>query len=115
MKIQDCSKQIEVPNVKRVSELGKIRGLMFCRREKCPALLFEFKKPTKLKIHSCFVGFSFIALWLDNKNNILEKKVVRPWKISISPRKPFNKLLEIPINTKYCSLIEDLSSGKEKI
>ena len=42
MELRDGSKKIEIPNVKKVSRLGKGFGLMFRRREKSPALLFEF-------------------------------------------------------------------------
>lgn len=101
MKIKIGSKKIEIPDVKKVSEWGKIRGLMFRRRKNCPALLFEFSKPTRLKIHSCFVFFPFIALWLDDKNKIIEKKIVMPWRISVSPKEKYSKLLEIPLDKKY--------------
>ena len=45
-------------------------GLMFCRREKAKALLFSFKKPIDFTIHSFFVFFEFIAIWLDEKGKV---------------------------------------------
>lgn len=107
------SKEIEIPSVKKVSEFGKVRGLMFRRRKKVRALLFDFKKKTNLKIHSCFVFFPFLAIWLDDKGNILDKKIVKPWKISISPSvKPYNKLLEIPLNNFYLSKVKNIVGQK---
>jgi len=108
MIIKIDSKRIEIPNVRKVSELGKIRGLMFRRKEKSNALLFEFKKPSKMKIHSFFVFFDFIALWLDKDNNILEKRVVKPWTASVSPSVKYLKLLEVPLNVFYHSKIKEI-------
>jgi len=113
MELKDGSRKIGIPNVKKVSELGKVRGLMFRRREKCSALLFEFKKPTTMKIHSCFVFFPFVAIWLDENNKIIEKKIVKPWKISISPSvEYYRKLLEIPFNKFYSSKVKNLVGQK---
>jgi uncharacterized membrane protein (UPF0127 family) len=95
-------KKIFVEDIKRVSELGKFRGLMFrFSKEKSPALLFVFSKPSKMKIHSLFVFFPFLGVWLDKNNNVLEIRKIKSWKISISPGKEFYKLLEIPLNKKY--------------
>jgi uncharacterized membrane protein (UPF0127 family) len=80
---------------KRVSGLGMILGLMFRTRKTSP-LLFEFKKDTKMAIHSFFVFFPFKAIWLDEKNRIIEQKLVRPFTFSVKPKKPFRKLIEIP-------------------
>jgi len=99
-------KKIYIQNVRKLSEFGKGVGLMFKRKEKCPAMLFEFTCPTKMKIHSLFVFFPFAAIWLDDKNRIIEKKIVRPFRLIISCRKSFYKLIEIPVNKKYCRKIK---------
>ena len=101
MIIKHKSKDIEIQNIKKLSEFGKIRGLMFHRREKCTSMLFEFKKPTRMKIHSLFVFFKFAAVWLDDKNKIIDKKLINPFRLSISCKKPFYKLVEIPLNKEY--------------
>ncbi len=101
MIIKHNLKSIEIQNVKKLSELGKIKGLMFHCREKCPAMLFEFKKPTRMRIHSLFVFFKFAAVWLNDKNRIIDLKIVKPFRLSISCKKPFYKLLEIPLNREY--------------
>ncbi len=92
---------IEIQNIKKLSEFEKGIGLMFRKREKCPALLFEFQKPTRMKIHSLFVFFPFAAVWLDDKNKIIDLKIVNPFRFVISCKKSFYKLIEIPINKKY--------------
>lgn len=79
-------------------------GLMFKRREKARALLFSFKKPVKMAIHSYFVFFPFFAVWLDEKGKVVSYKFVRPFEFNILPSGKFTKLIEIPLNKKYSSL-----------
>jgi len=86
---------IKIRNAKRVNALGMILGLMFRTRKTRP-LVFEFKKDVRMAIHSFFVFFPFKAIWLDEKNNIIEQKIVRPFTFCVRPRKPFRKLIEIP-------------------
>jgi len=106
MRIKKKGKVIEIGKVKKVNGVGKAIGLMFCRREKANSLLFEFKKPTKMKIHSHFVFFPFLAIWLDEKDNIIDLKKIKPFKINIGIKKPFSKLVEVPINKKNKSIVE---------
>jgi len=84
---------------KKVKGLGKYIGLMFRTRKTRP-LLFDFKKNTRTPIHSLFVFFSFNAIWLDANNKIIAQKIVKPFTLSIRPKMPFRKLIEIPISRK---------------
>lgn len=104
--------------VEKCGVFGMIRGLMFRSRERAPALLlFDFKKPRRLKIHSWFVFFPFIAIWLDEKEEIIEIKRVGSWKTFVLPKKSFSKLVEIPINGKYMDIINqfDFLDEDEKV
>ena len=78
----------------------KFSGLMFSRREKAGILLFDFKEKQKIAIHSFFVFYPFIAVWLDKNNKIVDLKVVKPFTFCVSPKKSCFKLVEIPINNK---------------
>ncbi len=99
----------KIPELKKVETIGQeARGLMFRRKKKARALLFEFSKPVNLKMHSLFVGFSFFAIWLDKDNKVIGKKIIRPWRLSVGPKKPFKKLVEVPINDFYRREIHDL-------
>ena len=101
MKFNFDDKSIEIPEVHECSWFEKITGLMFCRREKANALVFSFSNQTKMAIHSFFVFFPFIAIWLDDKNNVIGVKKVKPFIPKILSTKPYYKLLEVPINKKY--------------
>ena len=110
MKIKKRGKIIDIGKVKRVNFFGEVIGLMFSRREKANSLLFEFKKPTKMKIHSHFVFFPFIAIWLDEKDNVLDLREIKPFKISNGIKRPYYKLVEIPFNEKNKRVIKLLFS-----
>lgn len=108
MRILNGSKIIEISNVKKLSSFGKVIGLMFCRRKNAKALLFEFKKQSKIKIHSLFVFFPFVAVWLDDKNKIVDRKIVKPFRFSVFPKKSFSKLIEIPIDERHMKIVDSL-------
>lgn len=99
----------KIPELKEVKTIGQeARGLMFRSKKHARALLFEFSHPVKHKIHSLFVWFPFVAIWLNQKDQVIEKKVVRPWRLSVGVRKPFTRLIEVPINYFYRREIEHL-------
>ena len=112
MKLFYKDKEIEIP-VRKISGLGEITGLMF-RKRTTENLLFEFKKELNLGIHSYFVFFNFIAVWVDKKNKVIEWKIVKPFVFGIKPKKNFVKLIEIPSNKKNKKII-DFFVGKGKI
>lgn len=58
MKIKIKGKEIDV---KEVKGFGKVSGLMF--RKKSKPLLFKFKRPTRIPIHSFFCK-PFHAVWM---------------------------------------------------
>ena len=94
--------------IKECKGIHKFLGLMFSRREKASALLFDFGKPTQIVIHSLFCT-EFIGIWIDSDGKVVEIKRVKPWKLSIKPKKPFRKLIEIPVNGKYSEVLKILS------
>jgi len=91
-------------NVFECNEFEKFTGLMFSQRQDARALLFDFKKSSRISLHSFFVFFPFVAIWLDDKNKIIDLKLIKPFKLGVSPKKPFYKIIEIPANKKYNSL-----------
>ena len=111
MIIKYKSKKIEIP-ARKVSFIGKITGLMF-RTKNTGNLLFEFSGKTRMKIHSFFVFFDFLAIWLDDKNNVIESRKIHPFTPSSSPNREFSKLIEAPFNDKNAK-ITDFFVGDEK-
>jgi uncharacterized membrane protein (UPF0127 family) len=81
-------------------------GLTFTPRKKAQALLFKLKKP--MAIHSCFVFFPFVAIWLDKNNKVVEIKKIQPFTLHVLPKKSFDKIIEIPINKKYSRILSNL-------
>lgn len=82
-------------------------GLMFSRRKNAKILLFRFKKPAHLSIHSFFVFFPFIAVWTDDKNRILSWKKVSPFTFHVSPPvQGFCNLVEIPVTEEYSKQVK---------
>ena len=106
------NKKIKI-NVKKVSRVGKSIGLMFSSRKRAKALLFGFKNPKKTSIHSFFVFFSFLAVWLDKKNKVVDLKRVSPFRFHVSSRKSYSRLLEIPFNNRYKRILKILVGGKD--
>jgi uncharacterized membrane protein (UPF0127 family) len=106
------SKKIKV-SVRKVSEIGKGIGLIF-KSKNTENLLFEFKNKTCMRIHSYFVFFSFLAIWIGQNNEVLDWKMVKPFTLSVKSKKYFSKLVEIPINKKNKKIVE-FFVGKGKI
>lgn len=85
--------------------LEKILGLMVFRQK--ALLLFNLGRPYKLKIHSFFCN-PFLAIYTDEKNNIIEIIKGDSWRPLILPQHKFNKLIEIPLIKKYSNLTSAL-------
>ena len=106
--VSQGGKKVRIP-VKRVGVFGSFRGLMF-RPKNTENLLFEGFSGS---IHSWFVFFPFLALWLDSSNKVIDYKLVRPFRIDIRPKKPYNKLVEIPLNDNNSKFVR-LLVGEER-
>ncbi len=104
MKIRIKNKLIQI-KAKRVSNIGAFIGLMF-KTKKTRNLLFEFRKTRRHAIHSFFVFFPFLAVWLDKGNNLLEARIVKPFTSSLKSEKPAAKLIELPLNSDNEEIIK---------
>lgn len=100
-------------NVRKCGYFGEAFGLSFKTKENARALLFDFSERKRLALHSLFVFFPFLALWLDDKNKIVEIRKINPFSFNIISKKPFCRIIEIPLNNKYSKIIEKLD-GKER-
>lgn len=102
-------------DVKECNELEKITGLMFIfRKNKAKALSFSFKETTRMAIHSLFVFFPFLAVWMDEKNRINEIRIVKPFNFLVRPKKNFKTLVEIPLNKEYAEIVASMIDYRRK-
>ena len=93
-------------NVLKTGPIRKGTGLTF-RTRNADNLLFDFGKEVYERgaLTSFFVFFPFLTLWLDKENNVLEHQIIKPWILSILPKKPFQKVIEVPISPKNRKII----------
>jgi len=112
MRIFYKNKRFEIP-VKKVSFFGKFSGLMF-RTKETGNLLFDFRRDVEFSLHSFFVFFDFLVLWLDENNKVVDFRVAKPFLFSIRTKKPFRRILEIPINRKNSKIVS-FFVGERKI
>lgn len=103
MKISFNGREVEV-DAKKVSSLGKFSGLMF-RTRRTRNLLFDFGREVNASFHSYFVFFPFLMLWLDDKNRVLDRQIIRPFTFLIRPKRKFRKVVEVPFNAKNEDII----------
>jgi uncharacterized membrane protein (UPF0127 family) len=103
-------KRLEV-ETEDCSLLKKFTGLMFSLREKAGILLFSFRRKQKIRIHSLFVFYPFVAVWLDERNKVVDMKKVKPFSFCISPKKSSFNLVEIPINNNYRRVVTFLDGN----
>lgn len=97
--IEYQGKKIEV-GVKNCNFFEKGIGLMFSRRETAKILLFDKLKRIELPIHSYFIFYSFLAIWLNKENKVVDLKIVKPFSSYIAPKKMAYRLVEVPLNEK---------------
>ena len=95
--------------VKECNFLQEGIGLMFSRREKAEDLIFRFRNEQKIAIHSFFVFFPFVALWLNKKNEVVDLKIVEPFTSYVSSSEKSVALVEIPINRNNKKFLRELS------
>ena len=106
-KISFNSRIIEFP-LKKCSSWEKFKGLMFSTTNS--PLLIEIKdKP----IHSMFVFYPFLAIWLNDENKIVDYKLVHPFTSSILPQSKFSKIIEIPYKDDFKNIVDELLGQKD--
>src|SRR3989338_779791 len=103
LKIYLDGKEIVIKDTLKSNQFMKLTGLMFSIRERALPILFETKNP--LSIHSFFVFYEFLAVWLDDKDNVVDYRIVRPFSIREIAEKEFSKILEIPLNRRYYDVV----------
>ena len=93
-------------SVKQTNFFIRGLGLTFRTRD-TKNLLFEFNREVTWQgnLTSLFVFFPFLTIWLDQKNKVLDYRVINPFVLCIKQNKKFRSIIEIPINNKNKSTI----------
>ncbi len=112
MEVTFKGKKIDI-EVKKVSIVGSFIGLML-KSSNTANLLFEFNKIGTQTIHSLFVFFPFLAIWLDENNKVLNYKIVKPFTFRVESSKFTKKLIEIPFTYNNKKIL-NFFVGKGKI
>lgn len=84
------------------------------RTQSTENLLFSFSEDTDTEFHSFFVFFPFLMLWLDEKNIVIEWRIVMPFSTVKAPKRKFRNVVEIPCNLKNEKIIK-IFVGRGKI
>ena len=109
MIIKFNGKKVSV-KARKLNLLEMARGLMFRKKETKNLLFDNFSGA----IHSYFVFFDFLAVWMNKNNKVIHAEIIKPFNFHVKPKEKFSKLLEIPVNRKNFQLIKNIV-GKRNI
>ena len=108
MKLKINNKNIEVEEVRSI--VGKFHGLMFSKKKN---LMFIFDKEENVPLHMMFVFFPIIVLYLNNKKEIVEKALLKPFRF-YNPKHKARFVVEIAKVDKKTELEKFFKSIKTK-
>lgn len=100
-----CSGRIIKIKARKTNLFSRFIGLMFKNRN-TDNLVFDFKRNIRTPIHSFFVFFPFLAIWIDDSGKIVDQKVIGPFRPRVLPKSKFAKLIEIPYNNRNKKIFE---------
>lgn len=114
LKIILDGKKLVVKRVKFLSFFERFKGLMFSDKNVVNNLFFE--NTPRNSIHSFFVFYDFLIVWLDKNNNVIGYRRVKPFSFYVKSKKEFHNILEIPISNYNKELLSyfkiDLNTKK---
>ncbi len=99
-------------NVVRMNFFTQFIGLMFTFKN-TKIRLFSYSKNSNARIHSWFVFYSFLIVWLDDKKRIIAWKKVFPFTSCVAPPKNFRHFIEIPFNSSNKQILLNFMSKNE--
>lgn len=81
--------------MKKAIGLTKYFGLMF-RSSSTEPIYWEFEKEVSIPMHTLFCPKVLIT-WIDKFGERIERREVKPFSWNVKPKKPFTKIVEVPI------------------
>ena len=97
-------------NVLKMNFLTQYLGLMFSS-SKTSIRLFSYSKDCGIMIHSWFVFYPFLIVWLDKSKKVIGFKKVLPFTSCVIPKKKFRHFIEIPFNSLNKKILSNFVSG----
>lgn len=95
--------------------LQKALGLMFKKHfDYCLIFYLEPQAQLRNSIHMLFVFTPILAVFLDKNKKVVDKKVLKPFYLHYTPRKPSTYLLEMPIKFDLKVKLGQKINWKEK-
>lgn len=88
-----------ISKVRVASELGKVKGLMFEKKEKHDyALIFKMHAESRIgcSLHMMFVFFPIDVLFLNSEKKVVDKVTLNPWQLNYTPKKAAKYVVEMP-------------------
>jgi hypothetical protein len=85
--------------VKVASAFGKLKGLMFEKKEKHDyALVFKMHSESRIgcSLHMLFVFFPIDTLFLSSEKKVVDKARLVPWQLNYTPKKAARYVVELP-------------------
>ena len=101
-------------HVKKTGQFSRGLGLMFKTRN-TESLLFNFHKDVRVSFTGLFVFFPFLVLWLDGKNKVVDKRIVRPFELSVKARIGFRRVVEVPVNDENKEILKFFVEKSRKV
>ncbi len=99
-------------DVKRMNFFTQFIGLMFTSKN-AKIRLFSYSKDSKIMIHSWFIYYPFLIIWLNRKKRIVGWKKVFPFNSCVVPPKKFRHFVEIPFNSSNKKILMNFLSKDE--
>lgn len=93
-------KKVILTDLKYVTNIfGLIRGLMFASKEKtkkgiCLVMLGKSDKKFGVSPHMFFCFYPYDTLFVNSKFEVVDKKIMKPWSLGYSPKKPVKYIIE---------------------
>ena len=80
--------------------IGKAIGLMFASNEKIArGICLANKKESRCGITTIFCTQSLEMIFVNSKNVVVDKVILRPWVLSYVPKKPYKYVIESKVSS----------------
>ncbi|MCX8189838.1 MAG: DUF192 domain-containing protein [Candidatus Diapherotrites archaeon] len=113
--LKNTSKKNNIAGKVRIADnyFSKMRGLMFEHKKKFDyalVLCLDEESRIKASIHMLFVFFPIAVFFLDSRKKVVDKKLMKPFALNYTPKKPSKYIVELPAEKIDAADIGDILS-----